>query len=861
MIKTTQELKSAINGILRVYCSSKESEAFFAESIKIYQKQLERLESNYVRIAIIGITSSGKSTLLNSILGEKLLPTAVAPSSSKQVVCGYASEKYAKVIFEEGSGKKDRIIKSNILSEISRYGDEKCNPHNREHVAELQVFSPNYKFRRELLFIDTPGLDAYGLTEHEDITMKLVLPSVDMVLFLTNVKCDSDKQNLDSIDRCTTDDKPLVVVQNKIDSIEEKRSKQYGVEKTKEQVKQDHFNRLHKLLQNAKKRSVQTAPIVQVSAKLPWAESNLEELQRVMSEQVDRNLDRFLQLYLNQFWNRLQKDYAALQNLRKIQAERDKSLAATCKEYNGYETHINAVNSLLEEINDTLEAKLNSLLDKAMQLIVSINSITTGKSSFDAVFGRISNRFGNNRGTSARTSATLVDKLNDILSVPSIEKTLDEDELPSNINRELEAFKSELEEITPFFSSSITKVQQALKTCCGELNMLEREIVNIHPVGTFSIIRESYKTTRTKPRTERRKKSGVWNWLKGLFGKEEYETVTVGYDTINCTDLGSLLDYIKSNSASINKFIHEKLKKFNNDTDFSIDKLEEKLESMRKQSETQNQGTLATETLNALLKAVTSQLPAPSDQTVPQEITNTPPAPRPVVTDTSKELECKPIEKAIFTLAQSQALNLTRRYMQQIVDKVQPTGQILICGWDSEKLANFCNYFFAEGQNVRCVNFNTTKPPTTAMTGKLVFLIVNAEQKGSAENKLHMAAVQSFLNNVIRNGKLAWVMDSVKGLANWRKPNEDTLAEAFHEMIKMAEAFTSPFQSMPYDFMACDSDLYYSVLFHELYFTRLDTEYKKQQLIQAFGDVFHLNNERKNMTGSYLNKYSNLMGK
>ena len=124
-----------------------------------------------------------------------------------------------------------------------------------------------------------------------------------------------------------------------------------------------------------------------------------------------------------------------------------------------------------------------------------------------------------------------------------------------------------------------------------------------------------------------------------------------------------------------------------------------------------------------------------------------------------------------------------------------------------------------------------------------------------------MTAVQGFLGNVIRSGKLVWVMDSVKGLADWRNPNQDHLAEAFHEMVKMAKTFTTPFQRTPYDFMACDSELYYSVLFHELYFTRLDTEFKKQQLIQAFGDVFHLNNERKNMTGSYLNKYSNLRGK
>ena len=141
--------------------------------------------------------------------------------------------------------------------------------------------------------------------------------------------------------------------------------------------------------------------------------------------------------------------------------------------------------------------------------------------------------------------------------------------------------------------------------------------------------------------------------------------------------------------------------------------------------------------------------------------------------------------------------------------------------------------------------------------GKLVFLIVNAEQSGSMEKKLYDAQVLQLLHNVLKTGQLIWVMDSVKGLANWKEPKNDTLAEAYLMMVQMAERFTQSLNQKPYEFMACDSELYYSVLFHELYYNNWDTEAKRQQFIKEISDVFHLNDDRKHITGRYLNDFSN----
>ena len=291
-LKSENDVLSLIDSIVGDIRNNKALAAFFNKSLNDLESLHEMVGNHDTRIAIIGITSSGKSTLMNAVLGAPMLPTRVGPSSSKQVLCGWDKVAEGEIVFSADAEKEPRRIRGNadkIRSVLEKYGDEKFNPHNREQVDEIRVHAPGFRFNRDLVIIDTPGLDAYGLDQHKEVTMKLVLPTVDIVMFLTNVKCDSDAKNLEFIDNVTSDEKPLVVVQNKIDSIEPKISKR-GIEKTVDEIRVEHKIRLKKLLANAKKASVRNAPVVQVSAKAPkWEDTNLAELGRVIDEQIRIN--------------------------------------------------------------------------------------------------------------------------------------------------------------------------------------------------------------------------------------------------------------------------------------------------------------------------------------------------------------------------------------------------------------------------------------------------------------------------------------------------------------------------------------------------------------------------------------------
>ena len=861
-----QKLSEAISDVIAAYSSDQKCKRYFSDSIKRLEDLEKMLDSKSIRIAIIGITSSGKSTLMNTILGDPLLPTRVAPSSSKQVICGYSEKQYAIIKFTDESGKKDKIVTHDILKELSKYGDEKFNPHNEKQVEELQVFSPKFRFRKELIFIDTPGLDAYGLTEHEEITLKLVLPSVEMVLFLTNVKCDSDRQNLEFIDRATSDDKPLIVVQNKIDSIEEKRSKTYGVEKTKKQVKEEHKKRIETLLKGAKRTSVKKAPVVQISAKCAdWEESNIGGLQKVLSEQVDKNLERFRCLRIRQFQKQLQEDYSSLQVLLKSQTEQEKKFSEQKNNLENYRQNLENAERLQKEIDDEVKNRLETIQSTAEWLVYKLN----GKNSRQ-----------NSNGFRNSTDTGILSVLKNFMGDGVSKRQLDS--LPEDVRQKFDLFKRCVADITPWFSKSISSMQDALKVCCKVMTLDFKQIVRITPVGSFLMESENVTDTvqgKYHPAVYRKVKrqtlgGGIKRFFGSIFGQDDW-----GYDEVlereayyedkTVYSIEKMLAYIHKNYTRLVQFFDEKYGKFEVDTTYSIDQLKDRYESLNEQLDTQirERESLPRDLVKKLVQRLEKWLlmtnGTESIDDIP--IANISVEESQAITGNNEpsieklQMEsCQPWEVALLHLAQSQCLEINRKYMSKLIAKSHIHSKVFICGWDENYIEKFRNFFFRSEDDVECMDFTSMSSlQPQSCQGKLVFLIVNAEQSGSMEKKLYDAQVLQLLHNVLKTGQLIWVMDSVKGLANWKEPKNDTLAEAYLMMVQMAERFTQSLNQKPYEFMACDSELYYSVLFHELYYNNWDTEAKRQQFIKEISDVFHLNDDRKHITGRYLNDFSN----
>lgn len=153
-------------------------------------------------VVIAGEFNAGKSTLVNALLGHKLLETGSLPTTDQITVLTAADES-----FENGGG-----IKNGTQSET-------ITTHTTGHSNAIILHRiPNVPLLQDLTLIDTPGTNAV-VNNHTERTLKL-LPSADLILFVTSADRpfpESEKQLLKSIQ---TYRKNIIIVINKMDVLD-----------------------------------------------------------------------------------------------------------------------------------------------------------------------------------------------------------------------------------------------------------------------------------------------------------------------------------------------------------------------------------------------------------------------------------------------------------------------------------------------------------------------------------------------------------------------------------------------------------------------------------------------------------------
>ncbi|WP_294401907.1 dynamin family protein [uncultured Clostridium sp.] len=236
-----------INDITEVLQKNDYTRERYANDVEWLNEKAGFVKKNIVRVAIMGITSSGKSTLVNTMLQEKLLPVAIKPSSSIIITCSRGKERQAVIYFND---KNPICLKGEELNEenIGMYCDESKNPENGLKVAQIDITTPVFMLDENINIIDSPGLDACGLEIHEKVTMEILLPTIDVCLFLTTVKANSDEINSEKMRIIHRRGKQIVLAQNMIDSVEEKIGKNGIVEESRIEILRKHKKRGENLL-------------------------------------------------------------------------------------------------------------------------------------------------------------------------------------------------------------------------------------------------------------------------------------------------------------------------------------------------------------------------------------------------------------------------------------------------------------------------------------------------------------------------------------------------------------------------------------------------------------------------------------
>ena len=135
-------------------------------------------------IAVIGQFSSGKSTFLNALLGQDILPSGLTPVTAKAVRLKFAKMPLLSVKFINGS---EGLLASSDLAELNKLG---------EQVSSMTLYAPS-EILKEINFIDTPGLNS--LRDADTKETKNTLKKVSGAIWLSLANNAAKASELESI--------------------------------------------------------------------------------------------------------------------------------------------------------------------------------------------------------------------------------------------------------------------------------------------------------------------------------------------------------------------------------------------------------------------------------------------------------------------------------------------------------------------------------------------------------------------------------------------------------------------------------------------------------------------------------------
>ncbi len=151
---------------------------------------IPRLRQGLVRVAVIGATSSGKSALINAMLGRLVVPENPNVSSPIPVWIGYREGEPAVKIYKSPADAPDQMQTEDCSIETFQvqycYNAEHFRKRDEDHFSDIRYGAVSVSsgcLQNGAVFIDTLGIAASAIDTAK--THGVLEEGVDLVLFVT----------------------------------------------------------------------------------------------------------------------------------------------------------------------------------------------------------------------------------------------------------------------------------------------------------------------------------------------------------------------------------------------------------------------------------------------------------------------------------------------------------------------------------------------------------------------------------------------------------------------------------------------------------------------------------------------------
>jgi hypothetical protein len=160
-------------------------------------------------LACIGQFKRGKSTLINALIGEPILPVGFIPVTAVPTVIRYGAHKKARIQFRDGAWQQI------AASELEQYVSEEHNPENTKGVGGAEVFVPSAMLSTGMCLVDTPGLGS--VFTGNTASTQAFIPHIDAALVVVGADPPLAGEELALVETVGRQVQNLILVLNKAD--------------------------------------------------------------------------------------------------------------------------------------------------------------------------------------------------------------------------------------------------------------------------------------------------------------------------------------------------------------------------------------------------------------------------------------------------------------------------------------------------------------------------------------------------------------------------------------------------------------------------------------------------------------------
>jgi len=168
-----------------------------------------RVSEGRFYVACVGQFKRGKSTLLNALVGNEVVPTGFVPVTAVPTVIRFGDVLRARIRMRDGSWRDI------AMAELKEYVSEELNPENKKRVDGAEVFVPSPLLSSGMCFVDTPGLGS--VFTGNTATTQAFIPHIDAALVVVGADPPIAGEELALVEAVGKQVEDLILVINKAD--------------------------------------------------------------------------------------------------------------------------------------------------------------------------------------------------------------------------------------------------------------------------------------------------------------------------------------------------------------------------------------------------------------------------------------------------------------------------------------------------------------------------------------------------------------------------------------------------------------------------------------------------------------------